>query len=862
MRVFRALLHLYPSSFQTEYGEELASVFAERRRDVSGSPAVLVFWLREALGVLRGAARAHGDILGQDLRHTTRTLLRAPGFAVTAVLVTALGIGANTAVFSVTDHVLIRPLPYADAHRLVRLWERTPSYALMELSPPNYLDWRRLSTSFEAMGAYFYGNALNLTGQGDPRRLSATSITASLFPILGIQPLQGRLFAPEDEREDAPGTALLSYGLWQGVFGGDPGVVGRTIRLDDEAHTVVGIMPPDFHFPNRNTQMWVPLPLAPTDDRDDNFIDVVARLKANVSLEQARAEMEVVARQLEKEYPKENAQTGATVQRLRDQVPSQTRLLLAALLGASLCVLLIACTNLASLLLARAVARQKELTVRAALGAGRERLVRQMLTEALVLAALGGLAGMLMAGAAVRLLAPLVPTTLPIADASVLDLRIMAFAALLVVVTGVAFGVAPALRVSRGGDLSGLRERSGTPLGGRKQRLRSALVMAEVTACVVLLVSSGLLIRALWRVQATDPGFRAEGVLTVQTPLPLARYATTARRAELYSRVLTDVRALPGVTEAGYISHLPMVMRGGIWPVQVAGQPADAEGLQRSTALRYVTPGFFGALGVPLRRGRDVAESDAFEAPAVAVVSESFVRQHFPGQDPLGRRFTIAFAERTITGVVADVRTRGLEGQSEPQVYLPHRQVKDGWILGYVPKELVIRSSVDASALAPAVRQIVQRADPALPIAAVRTMREVLEDDTAPRRTQLHVLGAFAALALLLAGVGIHGLLSFAVSQRLPELGVRVALGARSADILRMVLREGLVLAGVGAVVGLVLALGAGRAMQALLFGVPPGDAGAFLAAAAVTVLMTVSGSLLPALRAVRVDPTVALRAE
>jgi putative ABC transport system permease protein len=422
--------------------------------------------------------------------------------------------------------------------------------------------------------------------------------------------------------------------------------------------------------------------------------------------------------------------------------------------------------------------------------------------------------------------------------------------------------VGPALRVSRGGDLSGLRERSGAPLGGRKQRLRSALVMAEVTACVVLLVSSGLLIRALWRVQATDPGFRAEGVLTIQTPLPPTRYAATARRAEVYSRILSEVRALPGVTAAGYISRLPLVERGGIWPVQVEGQPADGEALQRSTSVRFVTPGLFDALGIARLRGRDVAESDTAQAQFVAVVSESFVRRHFPGQDPLGRRFTIAFDQRTIAGVVADIHVRGLERESEPQVYLPYRQVKDGWLIGYIPKELVVRSSTGAPGLAAAVREVLRRADPELPMAAVRTMSQVVENDTAPRRTQLQVLGAFAGLALLLAGVGLHGLLSFAVSQRLPEMGVRVALGARSADILRMVLREGLVLAGVGALAGLVLANIAGRAMRALLFGVAPGDPGAFLAAAAVTLLMTLSGSLFPALRAVRVDPSRALRAE
>jgi predicted permease len=571
--------------------------------------------------------------------------------------------------------------------------------------------------------------------------------------------------------------------------------------------------------------------------------------------------MAVIAQRLEREYPQENAQTGVTVSTLRDEASRQSRLLLAALCGASICVLLIACANLASLLLARALARRGELTVRAALGAGRERLARQLVTESLVLAVMGGVLGVLLAALAVPLLAVLAPTYLPVGEATALDRRVLGFAALVTGLTGLGFGVFPALRLGRDTDIGGLREGARGGLGGPRERLRAALVGAEVTAAVVLLISCGLLIRALWRVQATDPGFRTEGVLAVQTPVSMPKYASTTRRVGLYSEVLSGVRALPGVDGAAYISFLPMVMGGGIWPVQVEGAPRESSG-QRAASLRFVTPDFFRTMGIPLRAGRDVRESDTADAPFVAVVSESFGRRYWPGQDPLGRRFNFGLADRIVVGVVGDIRVRGLERESEPQVYLAYKQVPDGSIWFYVPKELVIRSTSDAAPLAAAVRRIVRKADPELPIGGVRTLQEVVDADTAPRQTQLRLLGAFAALALLLAGIGIHGLLSFAVSQRRPEFGLRRALGARSGDILRMVLREGIVLAAAGSALGVFLANAAGHAMEALLAGVPPGDTLTLLAAATVALLMTVSGSLVPAIRAVRVDPTTALRVE
>jgi predicted permease len=864
MRFYRLLLLFYPASFRGEYRDELCAVFTARRQRTTGLAPVASLWVHAIGDVLVNAARVHGDILRQDLRYARRSLARTPGFAVTAVLVTALGIGANTAVFSLTDQVFLRPLPYVDADRLVKVWENVPGYTRMETSAPNFRDWRRMSASFSTIGA-FTGLAMNLVGATEPKRLEGATVGADVIRMLGVPPQIGRIFTDDDDKAGAPQTVILSYALWRSEFGGRADVLGTRVRLDDAEHVVIGVMPAAFVFPTRETQIWTPLQLDPEDtDRDNNYLHVLARLKPGVSPAAAQAEMNVVTEQLERAYPKENRRTRATVHLLRDQVPSQNRLMLFALTGASLCVLLIACTNLASLLLARVLKRRRELAMRTALGAGRERLVRQLLTESLVLSTIGGLLGIAVAVAAVPLLARLVPPTLPVAEASAIDPRVLIFAAIITLATGIGFGVVPALRVASDRDLSGLREGSRGGAGRRTERLRALLVAAEVAASVVLLISAGLLIRALWRVQAVDPGFSTAGVITVQTPLSLEKYAATGRRVDLYSRILSEVRALPGVTSAAYISFLPMVWRGGIWPVEVEGPSAIPEDLrgQRAASLRYVTPGFFSTLQIRLRQGRDISESDTQKAPGVAVVSESFARRYWPGQDPMGKRFTFAFLPRTVVGVVDDIRVRGLERESEPQVYLSYQQVPDGAIRFYAPKELVARSSVDPATLVPMVRAIIRTVDPDLPIAAVRTLQDVVETDTASRATQLRVLTAFAALSLLLAGVGLHGLLSFAVSQRVPEISLRMALGARRGDVLTLILRQALILAVCGAIVGMALAYAAGRWMQGLLFGVQPGDLVTFSTAAGVALLLTISGSLFPALRAVRVDPATVLRSE
>ena len=861
--MYNLLLRLYPASFRNEYGNEMGAVFA-RRRSATNAAGAIGLWLETIPEIIGNALLVHVDLLRQDLRYTGRMVRRSPGFAITDALIVALGIGATTAAFSVTDFVLFRPLPFPEPGRLVKLWERTAGYGHMELSAANYRDWKQGSTVFESLGLY-HSAAGNLVGASEPLRLEGAAVSADLFPTLGVQPMIGRSFAAEDDRDGAPGTLVLSYRLWRSQFGGDPGAVGRQVLMDSESYTILGVMPPDFRFPSSETQFWsaVRFNEQAYTDRNDNWHYGIGRLKAGVTFPQARAEMDVLAARSKQQYPAENKDVGALVEHLSDSVSAQSKLLLYALCGAAACVLLIACANLANLLLARALERRRELAVRTAMGAGRERMVRQLMTESLLLALGGGALGVAIAYASVPLLNRLVPTTLPLASAPTVDLRVLVFAIALTVATGLVFGLAPLLRIGAEADLGGLREgaRSG---GGQKEGVRSTLVVVEIVASVVLLVSAGLLMRALWTIQMTDPGFRAEGVLTLQTPLPTPQFNMVSTREAFYTRVLARVRALPGVTNAAFVTSLPMGrMRGGIWPVSLDGRPVNrAE--NKNAFLRYVTPGYFATLAIPIKTGRDISDADTQDRQGAAVVSESFVKHYLPNETPdsaIGHHFTFVLKDRVIVGVTGDVRMRGLEQVAEPQVYLSFRQVGDSDIIGYIPRALVVRATAPATQ-APAVRAIVREIEPTLPVTDVNTMIDVVERDTASRSTQVRVLAAFAIIAFVLAGIGIHGLLSFSVSQRAQEIGVRIALGASSGDILRMIVRRSVKLALTGIVPGVALAYTAGRSMEALLAGVKPADAPTLMAAVGLSALMTIVGSLVPTLRALRVDPITALRAE
>ncbi len=875
MLIYRALLRLYPKSFRVEYGSEMMKDFDRQWRSAStdAKPRLL---LRAIADTISNAMLVHGDITKQDVRYAIRSLSRTPGFTLTAVLVAAMGIGATTATFSVADHVLLRPLPFPDADRVVRLWEDHSSlgYPRMEPSPPNFLDWQRMATAFERLEP-FTGGSASLVGHGEPEQVNGASVGGGVFQILRRPAALGRVLTESDaDAAEGERPIVISDRIWRTRFGGSPDVLGQTISLDDRSHVIVGVMPPDFYFPSRNRDFWRPLRLGITEsdsDRGNNYLAVIGRLKDGVSLEDARAEMDLIAAQLAQAYPKAQEGKGVTLAPWRERITGQPRVLLLGLVGASICVLLIACTNLANLLMSRALGRRSEFAVRAAIGASVDRLVRQMLTDSFVIAAGGGVLGIVLALVAAPLLVRLVPTSLPIAEVPPTDLRMLAGTLVLTIGAGLACGVLPALRVCRKADGSALKDgaRGGTSRG--TERLRSSLVIAEIVASVVLIVTVGLLTQALLNVQKVDPGFMADNVLTVRTTLPRIKYAKAAQREQFYQRVLNDVTALPGVQSAAYISFLPMVMGGGVWPVlSTVPDPGSPQKFlppdpmnERRASLRYVTPGFFSTMRTPILRGRDVSADDTRETIPVAVVSESMIRQYFPDRDPLGQQFAFAYRVRTIIGVVGDIRVRGLEADtSEPQVYLPAGQFTDGDPLFYAPQDLAIRASVPVTTLVPAVRSIIAAADPLLPVTNVRTLDDIVSLETASRVVQLRVLGAFAVVAFLLAAIGIHGVLSFSVAARSREIGVRMALGAKGRDIVGMVLGRSAWLAVAGVAIGAALAYAAGRSMQALLFGVDPADPGVFAAAIALAVLMTMAGSLLPALRAIHVDPIAATRAD
>jgi len=856
VRLYRALLRLYPRSFREDYAAELTGTFEESRRD-RGSLATVFAAIAD---VVPNAIAAHAELIRQDVSYAMRSIRNAPGFAITVILLVALGVGANTAAFSLANHVFLKPFPYPEPERLVRLYQsevgNPQNYG--DLSPANFRDWKEAQRSFSAMGAVAYRPA-NLASSGEARRVEIVRATPDVLPLLGAKPVVGRLFTPEDT---VTGQAiLLSYALWRSHFGADPDVAGTVVRLDGVPHTVAGVMPPSFQFPNQGIDAWAPLAFSDSDfeDRNDRFLFGIARLRKGTTITQASADLDRISATIRQQYQLAYDRTGATLFGLRDEMSPRSRILIFALSGAALCILFLACANLASLFLARGTYRGRELAVRAALGAGRERLVRQLITESLVLAAIGGALGIGLAAAGLPMLARLVPNNLPVSPQPVLDFRVLLLALGLVLVTGLAFGIAPAVRAGRSNGLDALRggARSG---GGRTQRIRAGLVVVEVAASVVLLISSGLLIRAVWRVTAIDPGFATENVLTVRTALPFPKYDSVARRVQYYDRVLAEVRALPGVQSAAFVTGLPLVMRGGIWGVTIPGREVLRDGSEK-VGLRFATRGYFPTLGIPLKRGRDFNDRDGSRALWVAVVSERFAQRHWPGEDPIGKQFSVADSLRTIVGVVGDIHVRGLERTSEPQLYLPPAQV-GSVSLNYIPKDLVVLATRSPMALIPGIREIVKSADVEQPLSHLRLLSDIVADETAPRMTQLRLLAALSVIALLIAGIGIHGLLMFTVSQRSQELGVRRALGAQAGGIVRLVLREGLVLTLAGIAIGVPAAYGFARGMSAALSGIRPEDPPTMVIAAVLCFATALAGCVRPATKAARVDPMSALRSD
>lgn len=858
-RLYSLLLRLYPASFRADYASEMVRTFEESNAHHGKLRATIAAFA----DVVPNALAAHWQLLTADLKYAARSLRHSRGFALTTILVTALGVGANAATFSVADFVLVRPLSFPNPQDVVRLCEGSRGGGgwgcMQQLSPAVFHDVATRARSFKSLGA-FTGTSLNLVGGGEPLRVAAASVTPNVLPLLGVPPLLGRVFDTVSVDAEMQ-SVVIGYGLWQSHFGGNESVIGNRVTLDGTPYVVIGVMPSHFRFPSEDTQLWTPRVFRSADyeNRNDSFLDGVGRLAPGVTFEQARAELSQLALAMEREHPTEHADMGFSFFRQKDQLAPANRLTLIVLCGASLCMLLLTCANLANLSIARAAGRERELAVRSALGAGRERLVRQMLTESVVLAVLGGVAGGVVAALTLPLLSQLVPASLPIASRPVVDFRVFAFAASFATLTGLGFGVFPAYRAGAMKNFSSLRQGSrGT---GRKQRLRTALVAFEVAMSVALLVSSGLLLRAMQRVNEVETGFEAANVLTVNTQLPSPRYDDKARRASFYARVLGDLRAIPGVQSAGYTSGLPLVLTGGISLVLLPGETDRRDGNQNSS-FRLVTSGYLETLRIPLLRGRSIADSDVRDAPLVAVVSESFAKRHWHDREAIGMTFSTRGQTRTIVGVVGDIRVRGLERKSEPQLYVPFDQAPDNIGSLYVPKVLAVRSTLSSASLLPSVNRIVHAADPDQPVSNVRALQDVVETQTGTRRAQVRILGALAVLALVLAGVGIHGLLAFTVAERDREFGVRLALGAEPSSVARMIVTEGLRMALFGVIPGIVAAFFAARAMSTLLFGIPPEDPLTVGAAALACFLMAVTACIRPALRAARINPLAALRSE
>jgi putative ABC transport system permease protein len=802
----------------------------------------------------------------QDLRYGVRVLVRAPGSTAVAILALALGIGANTAIFSLVDTLLLRPLPYGDAARLVQVWEDAAhvGFARNTPAPGNFFDWKAQNQVFDDMAAS-RDRSFTLTGGGDPEAVMGRAVTANVFSVLGVRPALGRTFQRDEDRADGPAVAIIGYGLWQRRFGGERDVVGRTVEVDGRATTIVGVMPRGFVFPRREHEVWVPMAVTAQQatNRNLHYLQVVARLRPGVPLERAQADMAAIAQRLERDHPDSNTHVGATVIPLRDELVGNIRPALYLLLAAVGCVLLIACANVANLLLGRATARRREIAVRLALGARRGRIVRQLLTESVLLSGAGGLLGLALAAWSQEFLAALLPAGT--AGSLALDGGVLLFTATVSVLTGIVFGLAPAVTASRQELAEQLKGGPGGGAGVPAGRLRGALVVAEVALAFVLLAGAGLTIQAFLRVRSLDPGFRPEGVLTARTVLPSPRYADDVRRNAFYDQVLARVAAVPGVVSVGYTSFLPLTNRGGTQGFSIEGEPPPAPGEVHDANFRVVSPDYPSTVGMSLREGRWLAASDRADAPPVALVNEAFVARYFAGASPLGKRFKLGppgsnEAWMTVVGVVGDVKQMGLEVAGRAEMYVPYAQ--DSGLSFFSPKDLAVRTAGYPMALAEPVRRAIWDVDPLQPVANVRPMAALLDQELSSRNLQSTLLGAFAALALVLASLGIYGVLAYAVAQRRREIGIRMALGAPSARVLGMVVGQGLRLCAIGIAIGVVLAVAMTRALSALLYGVRSGDALLYAAVAAVLAAVAAVASFVPARQAARVDPMVAIRTD
>ena len=803
--------------------------------------------------------------LWQDLRYGARMLLKSPGVACVALLAIALGVGANTTIFSVVSSVLLRPLPFAAPDQLVKVWTTDAKRGRNDLpvSYPNFADWRSQSQTFETMTAYSEASA-TLSGEETPEQIKGVAVTADMFPVVGVKPLVGRPFTAEEEKPGSAPVVVISHGLWQRRFGSDRKVVGQQVTLDGKSTTIVGVMPPGFKFPldAQNPELWAPLD--PTSEinqsRGSRYLSVVARLKAGSTLQQAQAEMETISQRLTDEHPTYNTGRGTRLITLYDDTVGEIRPALLVLLGAVGCVLLIACANVANILLARAAGRHKEMALRTALGASRRRIIRQLLTESMLLACLGGIAGLLLALWGVDVLVSFIPEGVPRAQEITVDGRALGFTLGVSFLTGLIFGLAPALQSSRLNLNESLKDGGrGSTDGLRRNRVRGLLVVSEIALSLMLLIGAGLLIKSFQRLRDINPGFNPERVLTMSLSLPEAKYEEPERQGLFFQELDKRVAQLPGVEVVGLVDPLPLSGDNKTTTFTIDGQPPAAPADRLSANVRTVNSEYLSAMGIPLIKGRGFTERDAKDAPQVMLVNETLARRFFPGEDPVGKRATV-YPFKTpceIVGVVGDVKHRGLDVESGPEFYISYLQAPQPSMY------LVARTSLaEPSALASSIQSAVQQIDKDQPIADVKTMSQLLNEATAARRFNMLLLGVFALLALVLASVGIFGVMSYMVTQRTHEIGIRMALGARVSDVVRLIVGRGMTLVLIGVSVGLVGAFVVTRVMKGLLYGVSATDPLTFVGVSLVLSIVALVACLIPARRAARVDPMIALRNE
>jgi putative ABC transport system permease protein len=800
-----------------------------------------------------------------DLRYGVRVLLKSPSFSVVAVLALALGIGANSAIFSVVNALLIRPLPYGDSAHLVKVNNfESRSNSDSAVSPPGFVDYRDQSHAFESVSATYLGNtAMNFSADGEPERLTGGRVSANFFTTLNVQPLLGRVFVEEEDQPGKNRVVVLSHGLWSRRFGGDREVVGKDITLNGQSFTVIGVMPAGFQW--KSDDLWRPLALAPEsfapDQRGSEYLSVIARLKSDTTIEQAQAEMDTIANNIRENNPTFYAGDqgwGVRVTSLHDEVIGSIKPTLLILLGAVGLVLIIACANVANLLLARAAARQKEITIRTALGARRFQLIRQLLTESMLLSLVGGGLGLLLAVWGVDVLVAAGGNSIPRAQEIGIDARVLGFTLVVSLLTALLFGVIPAIQASKT-DLQVALKEGGRGSTATRHRLRAALVVADVALSLVLLIGAGLLIKSFGRLQDVSPGFQAQGLLTMQVSLPAFKYREANQIRAFYEATLEGIKAIPGVQSAGAVSDLPLSGSIHSGSFNIEGRPPAPGEDELHADIRSATPAYFETMHIPLLKGRFFTEQDTREARPVAIIDETLAQHYFPGEDPLGKRVEFQQGKpiwREIVGVVGRVKHKALDVEFKDKLYSPHAQVS------YSTMFLVVRTANDPLSLVSAVRGSIKAVDRDQPVYKVTAMEQLVADSLGQRRLSVMLFGLFAAVAMVLAAVGLYGVISYSVTQRTNEIGIRMALGAERSDIFKMIIGQGLALTLAGVGLGLAGALALTRVMSSLLFDVTPTDPVTFALVPLLLAGAALAACVVPARRAIRVDPMVALRYE